>query len=47
MFWGTNLPITRTPDVHFMTEARYRSQRVVVVSPGLPFLVTLRERGDG
>ncbi len=97
--WGTNLPITRTPDAHFMTEARYRGQKVVVVSPDysdhtkfaddwlaanpgtdgalamamghvilsefyrdrrvarfeeyartftdLPFLVTLRERGDG
>ena len=33
--WGTNLPITRTPDAHFMTEARYRGQKVVVVSPGL------------
>ena len=26
MIWGTNLPITRTPDAHFMTEARYRGQ---------------------
>ncbi len=33
MIWGTNLPITRTPDAHFMTEARYRGQKVVVVSP--------------
>ena len=33
MVWGTNLPITRTPDAHFMTEARYRGQKVVVVSP--------------
>ena len=31
--WGTNLPTTRTPDAHFMTEARYRGQKVVVVSP--------------
>jgi nitrate reductase alpha subunit len=31
--WGTNLPITRTPDAHFMVEARYRGQKVVVVSP--------------
>ncbi|MFE6691801.1 nitrate reductase subunit alpha [Streptomyces sp. NPDC057743] len=31
--WGTNLPLTRTPDAHFMTEARYRGQKVVVVSP--------------
>jgi nitrate reductase / nitrite oxidoreductase, alpha subunit len=33
MIWGTNLPITRTPDAHFMVEARYRGQKVVVVSP--------------
>ena len=33
LVWGTNLPITRTPDAHFMTEARYRGQKVVVVSP--------------
>jgi len=31
--WGTNLPTTRTPDAHFMTEARYHGQKVVVVSP--------------
>ncbi|MGH3414031.1 MAG: nitrate reductase subunit alpha, partial [Marmoricola sp.] len=33
VMWGTNLPITRTPDAHFMTEARYKGQKVVVVSP--------------
>jgi nitrate reductase alpha subunit len=33
MLWGSNLPITRTPDAHFMTEARYKGQKVVVVSP--------------
>jgi len=33
MLWGSNVPITRTPDAHFMTEARYRGQKVVVVSP--------------
>ena len=33
IIWGTNLPITRTPDAHFMAEARYRGQKVVVVSP--------------
>ena len=32
MIWGTNLPITRTPDAHFMTEARYRGQKVVAGS---------------
>jgi nitrate reductase alpha subunit len=33
LVWGTNLPTTRTPDAHFMVEARYRGQKVVVVSP--------------
>ena len=99
MLWGSNIPQTRTPDAHFMAEARYRGQKVVVVSPDyaghtkfadhwlpakagtdgalamamghvilreffiertvdyfddyarrftdLPFLVTLRDRGDG
>ncbi len=33
MMWGSNVPQTRTPDAHFMTEARYRGTQVVVVSP--------------
>ncbi|WP_169733909.1 nitrate reductase subunit alpha [Crossiella equi] len=33
MLWGSNVPVTRTPDAHFMTEARYRGQKVVVCSP--------------
>ncbi|MCH8613980.1 nitrate reductase subunit alpha [Arsenicicoccus dermatophilus] len=33
MMWGSNVPLTRTPDAHWMTEARYRGQKVVVVSP--------------
>jgi nitrate reductase alpha subunit len=33
ILWGSNLPVTRTPDAHFMTEARYKGQKVVVVSP--------------
>ena len=33
MIWGSNVPMTRTPDAHFMTEARYRGQKVVVMSP--------------
>src|SRR3546814_16693296 len=31
--WGSNVPVTRTPDAHWMTEARYRGQKVVAVSP--------------
>ncbi|NUP42288.1 MAG: nitrate reductase subunit alpha [Streptomyces sp.] len=33
VMWGTNVPVTRTPDAHWMAEARYRGQKVVVVSP--------------
>ena len=33
IMWGSNLPLTRTPDAHFMTEARYHGQKVVAVSP--------------
>ncbi len=35
IIWGSNVPVTRTPDAHWMAEARYRGQKVVVVSPGL------------
>ena len=35
MIWGTNLPITRTPDAHFMTEARYRGPEGGGGQPGL------------
>jgi nitrate reductase alpha subunit len=31
--WGTNLPMTRSPDAHFFTEVRYRGARVVAVAP--------------
>jgi nitrate reductase alpha subunit len=30
---GSNVPMTRTPDSHFLTEARYRGAKVVVMSP--------------
>ncbi|WP_159723259.1 nitrate reductase subunit alpha [Enterococcus sp. CSURQ0835] len=33
MMWGSNVPLTRTPDAHFMTEARYKGTKVVAVSP--------------
>jgi nitrate reductase alpha subunit len=33
MLWGSNVPVTRTPDAHYLAEARYRGQQVVVVSP--------------
>jgi nitrate reductase / nitrite oxidoreductase, alpha subunit len=33
MMWGSNVPVTRTPDAHWMTEVRYRGTKVVTVSP--------------
>ncbi len=33
MMWGSNVPQTRTPDAHFMTEVRYKGTKVVAVSP--------------
>ncbi len=31
--WGSNVPQTRTPDAHFMVEARYNGTKISVVSP--------------
>lgn len=33
MMWGSNVPITRTPDAHWMAEVRYRGTKVITVSP--------------
>ncbi|SFI40089.1 nitrate reductase alpha subunit [Collimonas sp. OK307] len=33
MMWGSNVPQTRTPDAHFMTEVRYRGAKVVSIFP--------------
>ncbi|WP_343904895.1 nitrate reductase subunit alpha [Nocardioides aquiterrae] len=33
MMWGSNVPVTRTPDAHWMAEVRYRGTKVVTVSP--------------
>src|SRR5262249_56378106 len=33
VLWGSNVPVTRTPDAHWMTEVRYRGTKVVAVSP--------------
>lgn len=33
MTWGSNVPLTRTPDAHFLVEARYRGTKVISVSP--------------
>ena len=31
--WGANVPLTRTPDAHWVSEVRYRGTKVVTVSP--------------
>lgn len=33
MMWGSNVPLTRTPDAHFMTEVRYKGAKVVSIAP--------------
>jgi len=33
MMWGSNVPQTRTPDAHFMTEVRYKGTEIVTVCP--------------
>ncbi len=33
MNFGTNIPMTRTPDAQFFTQVRYKGSKVVVVSP--------------
>ncbi|MBS6030795.1 MAG: nitrate reductase subunit alpha [Kocuria rhizophila] len=33
MMWGSNIPVTRTPDAHWLAEVRYRGTKVVSVSP--------------
>lgn len=33
IMWGSNVPLTRTPDAHFMTEVRYKGTKVVSVAP--------------
>ena len=32
MVWGSNVPMTRTPDAHFYTEVRYKGTKTVAVS---------------
>jgi len=33
IMWGSNIPLTRTPDAHFMTEVRYKGTKIVSISP--------------
>ena len=32
LVWGSNIPMTRTPDAHFYTEVRYKGTKTVAVS---------------
>lgn len=38
LVWGSNIPQTRTPDAHFMVEARYKGTKVVAVTPDYALL---------
>lgn len=40
MMWGSNVPLTRTPDAHFLTEVRYKGTKVVSVAPDYAESVT-------
>lgn len=42
--WGTNLPVTRTPDAHFYTEARYRGAKIVGVAPDYAEYIKFADR---
>ncbi len=33
IMWGSNIPLTRTPDAHFMAEVRYKGTKVISISP--------------
>ncbi|MCK5894046.1 MAG: nitrate reductase subunit alpha [Endozoicomonadaceae bacterium] len=33
IMWGSNVPQTRTPDAHFMTEVRYKGAQTVTITP--------------
>jgi nitrate reductase alpha subunit len=33
IMWGSNVPQTRTPDAHFMTEVRYKGTQTVTITP--------------
>jgi len=38
LVWGSNVPQTRTPDAHFLVEARYKGAKVVAVTPDYAIL---------
>ena len=45
IMWGSNLPTTRTPDAHFMTEARYKGRRSWSSVRTMPTTRSLRTPG--
>ena len=44
--WGTNLPMTRSPDAHFFTEVRYRGAKVAAVAPDYAEYVKFAENAE-
>src|SRR5690625_467468 len=45
IMWGSNVPVTRTPDAHWMVEARYRGQKGIVVSPDYAEITKCADEG--
>ncbi|WP_054950099.1 nitrate reductase subunit alpha [Numidum massiliense] len=43
MTWGSNVPLTRTPDAHFLAEVRYKGTKVISVSPDYAESTTLAD----
>ncbi|RMI09344.1 nitrate reductase subunit alpha [Cellulomonas triticagri] len=43
ILWGSNVPVTRTPDAHFLAEVRYKGAKVVAVSPDYAENVTFAD----
>ena len=46
VMWGSNVPVTRTPDAHWMAEVRYRGTKVCQRQPGLRRQHEIRRRVD-
>ena len=42
---GSNVPLTRTPDAHFMTEVRYKGTKVISVAPDYAENVKFADNG--
>ncbi|PTQ51806.1 MAG: Respiratory nitrate reductase alpha chain [Hydrogenibacillus schlegelii] len=44
LVWGSNIPMTRTPDAHFLTEVRYHGTKVAAISPDYAEFVRFADR---